>query len=126
MEDKYADESSIVEKRRSERYPIQMKLEISSLFKQDNVKVNNIHEPIEVIDISRTGIGFISTSELPIGFYFNAKISLGDRDHTLYCVVQIVRVHRRNDDILYGCQFVGLAPVLSYIFDDFEKRMEKY
>ena len=65
-----------VEQRRSKRIPTKMNLEVSSLFKQDNVKVNNINAPIEVIDISKDGIGFLSSSMLPIGFYFNARLEL--------------------------------------------------
>ena len=38
-----------VEQRRSKRIPTKMNLEVSSLFKQDNVKVNNINAQIEVI-----------------------------------------------------------------------------
>ena len=48
-----------VEQRRSKRIPTKMNLEVSSLFKQDNVKVNNINAPIEVIDISRHWIFII-------------------------------------------------------------------
>lgn len=65
-----------VEQRRSKRIPTKMNLEVSSLFKQDNVKVNNINAPIEVIDISKDGIGFLSSSMLPIGFYFNCQIGI--------------------------------------------------
>ncbi len=57
--------------RRGKRIPVVMHLEISSVFKQNNVHVNNINAPIEVIDISKYGIGFVSKSILPIGFYFD-------------------------------------------------------
>ena len=50
------------EQRRSRRMPIRLKLTVSSLFKQDNVQVKDLDAEIEVIDISRTGIGFISKS----------------------------------------------------------------
>ena len=69
-----------VEQRRSKRIPTKMNLEVSSLFKQDNVKVNNINAPIEVIDISKDGIGFLSSSMLPIGFYFNARLEFEKHD----------------------------------------------
>lgn len=113
------------EKRRSKRLPIELKLEISSLFRQDNVKVSNIHEPIEVFDISRTGIGFRSKSDLPLDFYFNAKLNLGGDDSSLYCVVKIIRrVEAEDSCFVYGCEFIGMAPVLSYIFDEYEKHFE--
>ena len=40
------------EKRRSKRIPITMHLDVSSLFKQDNVHVKNINAPIEITDIN--------------------------------------------------------------------------
>ena len=109
------------EKRRDKRISVALNLEISSLFKQDNVSVKDIDAPISVVDISRSGIGFLSNSNLPLGFYFNACIQLGNEDAKLYCVVKIIRSAKQEDDMtMYGCEFVGMAPVLSYIFDGFE------
>lgn len=42
---------SMTEQRRNIRIPVKMNLEVSDIFKQDNVKVSNINAPIEVIDI---------------------------------------------------------------------------
>lgn len=112
------------EKRRNKRLPIDLILEISSLFKQDNIKVNHIHAPIEVTNISKGGIGFLSKSVLPVDYYFNAKLVLGHQDSTLYTVVRIVRAESLGEDIYnYGCEFVGMAPVLSYIFDEYEEKI---
>ena len=58
---------SMTEQRRNIRIPVKMNLEVSDIFKQDNVKVSNINAPIEVIDICRDGIGFVTKSVLPIG-----------------------------------------------------------
>lgn len=112
----------MAEKRKSDRLKVSMNLELSSLFKQDNVVVKNVNAPIEVVDISRGGIGFQSANDLPIGFYFNSCIQLGSVDAKLYCVVKIIRQESINENLYrYGCEFVGMAPVLSYIFDDFQK-----
>jgi hypothetical protein len=113
------------ERRRAKRMPIILSLEISNLYKQDNVQVSDLHAPIDVMDISKTGIGFKSKSILPIGYYFNANINLGN-DDTLHCVVQIIRSQPAEDGITaYGCQFVGMAEVLSYVFDEYDKKLEK-
>lgn len=113
----------MVEKRRDKRIPAKMNLEISSLFKQDHVLVNNIDAPITVINISKGGIGFSTSSVLPIGFYFNACIQLGDEEAKLYCVVKIIRKQAgEGDESIYGCELVGMAPVLNYIFEDYEKK----
>lgn len=112
------------EKRRDKRLPIALELSVSSLFKQDNVKVDVKEAPVIVTDISRGGIGFECDSILPIGYYFNAKLELGSKDSTLYTVVKIIRSSEgENGRILYGCEFVGLAPVLGYIFDEYEAKM---
>lgn len=117
---------STYEKRRSKRYPIDLKLEISSLFKQDNVRVNHIDAPIEVVNISKMGIGFQSKCQLPIDFYFNAKLTLGDSDSNLYAVVRIMRIEKIDSETyMYGSEFIGLAPVLSYIFDEYEEKLNE-
>ncbi|MGN0369283.1 MAG: PilZ domain-containing protein [Butyrivibrio sp.] len=110
------------EKRRSKRVRVTMNLMVSSLFAQDNDKIV-IDSPIMVKDVCRHGIGFISKSILPLNYYFNAALNLGDDDSTLYCVVKIIRCEALEDDeYSYGCEFVGMAPVLDYIFDDLEKK----
>ena len=109
-------------KRRAKRVKVTLELTVSSLFDQDNDKIN-IDSPIMVKDISKFGLGFISKSILPMNYYFNAELNLGSDDSTLYCVVKIIRCEALEDDeYSYGCEFVGMAPVLDYIFEDLESR----
>lgn len=112
------------ENRRSRRIPVKLNLNVSSLFKQDNIQVENIDADIEVIDISRTGIGFISESHLPIGYYFNAELELGEGEQSLlFCVVKIIRSRELEDGRFnYGCEFVGMASIFSNIFDNLERK----
>lgn len=114
------------EKRRSKRIPITMHLDVSSLFKQDNVHVKNINAPIEITDISRNGIGFVTKSVLPIGFYFNSRLEFEKKNDSLNCVVQIVRRKQKDDGTtLYGCEFVGMPSIFDDIFDDIENEYLK-
>ena len=109
-------------KRRARRVKVTLELTVSSLFDQDNDKIN-IDSPIMVKDISKFGLGFISKSILPMNYYFNAELNLGSDDSTLYCVVKIIRCEALEDDeYSYGCEFVGMAHVLDYIFEDLESR----
>lgn len=111
-----------VENRRGNRIPVGMHLEISSVFKQNNVHVSNINAPIEVTDISKYGIGFVSRSVLPIGFYFDSRLKFEDGRDSINCVVRIVRRKQQDDGLTaYGCEFVGMSPVFDYIFDDTER-----
>ena len=115
------------EKRKADRLPIDLILGVSELFKQDNEFIKNVNAPIEVYDISRGGIGFHSESDLPLDYYFNARIQVTDDLHSaFYCVVKIVRRSQIDDKMFaYGCEFVGFPPVLNYIFDDFEEKIAK-
>lgn len=114
------------EKRKDKRLPVfSMKLEISSLFKQDNEIIKNLDAPIDVENISKGGIGFSSKTDIPLGYYFNACIQLGNEEAKLYCVVKIIRRSIRQDGtIFYGCELVGLAPVFTYIFEEYENALE--
>lgn len=112
------------EKRRAKRMPISLSLDILNLYKQDNIQVSNLNAPIEITNISKTGLGFKTASILPLGYYFNANFKL-DENNTLPCIVKIIRSQPIDENItMYGCEFVGMASVLSYIFDEFDKRTE--
>lgn len=114
------------EKRRERRLPICLNLEVTSLFHQDNASVENLDAPIEVVDISKSGIGFQTKSILPVGYYFNARIQLGDEDSILYSVVKIIRVRELSqDDFFYGCELVGMPSVLHYLFDEYERKLKE-
>ena len=110
------------EKRRAKRMPVTLTLEILNLYKQDNVQVSDLRAPIEVINISKTGIAFRTQNVLPIGYYFNASINLGTEE-TLHCVIEIMRSHLDGEATVYGCEFVGMADVLSYIFDEYDQKI---
>ena len=114
----------MIEMRREKRWPVKLQLEISTLFKQDHVKVENINAPIEVIDISKLGIGCKSKSNLPIGYYFNARLVLGKSD-ALNCVVRIIRQQEKEDCYIYGCEIVGTASIMDYVINGYAASLEK-
>jgi hypothetical protein len=115
----------MIEKRRSKRIKAHLELNVSNLFKQDNVSVGALESPITVVDVSKHGIGFKSTDIIPLDYYFNASLKLGSELDCLYCVVKIIRCVPTDDhEFLDGCEFVGMAPILNYIFDEYEKKVE--
>lgn len=110
------------EKRRAKRLPVDIMLRVEMLYKQDHIKLEAVNETIEVTNISKTGIGFRSTTELPIDFYFNAKITI-DEEKFFFSVVKIIRKELTDGQWHFGCEFVGLADVLSGCIDDYEKEL---
>ena len=112
------------DKRRSKRLPIQLELVVSKLFMQEASATVELNEAIRVVDVSKRGIGFVSKNELPLNYYFNARLELGSQENSLYCVVKIIRRNQKEDGTYsYGCEFVGMAPVLGSIFDEYEKSL---
>lgn len=103
-----------------ERSKINIQLEIESLFKQDDYRIDQVNEFIEVTDISKTGLGFIARHELPLDYYFNARICL-DEEKRFYCVIKLIRKVEEEDGIHYGCLFVGLAEMLAEMIVEYQK-----
>jgi hypothetical protein len=110
------------EKRKSKRIPIRLELTISELFKQDYLIIPNINESIEVIDISKSGVGFYCKDELPINYYFDAKIQLPNK-HFL-SVIKIIRATKLENGYRIGCEFVGLGDILSKCVDEYDLELQ--
>lgn len=104
------------ERRKYDRLPLKLELTISSLFKQDYELIPNINESIKVKNISKAGIGFTCGHELPLNYYFDAKIQLTP-DKYFYAVLKIIRIEKTGEGYEVGCEFIGLADILSMRVD---------
>lgn len=62
---------------------------------------------IEVLDVSRTGIGFICDKPLQIGAKYesNLKIWTGD---TIHAFIEVARINEMEGGSIYGGFFVGM------------------
>lgn len=117
-------ENNILDRRRYKRLPIELHLEVDEVFKQGNIVIKDLNAEVTVFDISKSGIGFISEADLPLNYYFRARINLGDGD--FFCtVIQIVRADIRTNKKMYGAEFIGLAPFLADKVDKYEKKVNK-
>ncbi len=112
------------EKRKQTRYPASISLTVDSLYKQGNEKIDSINESIEITNISRSGVGFVCDDDLPLEYYFNAKIEIEDKKH-FYTVVKIIRKEAKDGKFYYGSEFVGLADVLSVFVEDYGKHVSE-
>lgn len=111
------------EKRRNKRLPIKLEIDIDKLFKQDNEIIADLNESIVVDNVSKTGIGFYCADDLPLDYYFNAKIEF-DQKRYFYCVIKILRKEKTEEGFYFGCEFVGLAEFLSNKVDEYESYIE--
>lgn len=110
------------DRRKFKRIPFNIKLVVDSLYKQDHVELNHIESEIEILNISKSGLGFESKADLPMDFYFNAHIVL-DEDKRFFGVLKIIRKSQLEEGFSYGCEFVGLADILSSVIEEYD--MEK-
>lgn len=112
-----------LERRRDKRLPLELTLEVNEIFKQDYKVIGNLGASISVYNISRSGIGFVSEADLPVGYYFSGKIDFKNGDF-FRAVIRIVRVQRLNGNLKsYGAEFVGLAPFLADKVNSYEKKL---
>lgn len=108
------------DRRRSPRLPVDMQLSISDLYAQNKISIQNLDSPIEVIDISVLGIGFISECVLPINYFFNAHLELGTQGLSILSLVKIIRCEAIDrNHYRYGCQFSDLT-------DDIKSAIEQF
>ena len=114
------------ERRRYKRFPIELSLTASKLFKQDHISLEDVKVDISLVDISRTGVGFLCSNELPLDYYFDTKITFEDKDF-FYCVIKIIRTANSpvEDKFFYGAEFVGLAPFLADKVDEYGKGLDQ-
>ena len=105
------------EKRKARRADINIKLTIESLYKTHEDTIDGIDEEIVVHNISKTGLGFEATHDLPLGYHFNASIVIDDKHH-FFSVLKIIRKVPIENGFNFGCEFIGLADVLSDCLDD--------
>lgn len=114
------------ERRRYKRFPIELNITASELFKQDYIHLDDVNADISLIDISRTGIGFSCTKELPLDYYLDTKITFEEKDY-FYCVIKIIRVGetKKEGKYFYGAEFVGLAPFLADKVDKYGKTLDQ-
>ncbi len=112
------------EKRKHKRLPIKLTLEVSNLFSQDDsIDIGNAE--FNVFNISKSGIGFTTTSVIPLNYYFNATITFEGIQDCLKYVVKLVRAEALdNNEYLYGCEFVGLASIYDSLFERYETNLE--
>lgn len=63
---------------------------------------------IEVMDISKTGLGFQCVEMLELGSLYDAKITLWTKE-IIRCCVEIVREDMLKDTFVYGAIFIGMV-----------------
>ena len=112
------------EKRKNNRLPIGIKLSVSNLYKENTNTIMDLSLPVEVVDISSKGIGFISQCVLPVGYFFIANIELAPDLPQIITDVRIIRSSAIDKETYhYGCEFVAISPNVEQMLSEFAQRL---
>ncbi|MBQ4537047.1 MAG: PilZ domain-containing protein [Lachnospiraceae bacterium] len=90
------------ERRRSKRTQLQSTLIIKRLDGETAEEVS-----IDVIDVSKGGVGFTCNTPLNIGAVYESYLTIWTKE-VLHAFLQIVRIELKGDEYIYGSTFVGL------------------
>ncbi len=103
----------IDERRKNKRIELDATLIVNRLDSNNKKEIN-----IDVIDISKSGIGFYSKDALFIGSVYDCDLTLWTKE-VIHAFIEIVRIKREADRIMYGGIFIGMP-------DNDLKRIEVY
>ncbi len=93
------------EKRKSKRLGLTSRIIIKRLDGTTQGEVS-----IEVTDVSKSGVGFKCTEPLVIGAVYEAFLTIWTKE-IIHSFVEIVRIEKLKDIILYGGIFIGMPQI---------------
>ncbi|XME04150.1 PilZ domain-containing protein [Lachnospiraceae bacterium C1.1] len=90
------------ERRKTKRMDLDIRVEMT---RADGENAKLI--PVEILDISRAGIGFFCQEELVNGAIYRADIRIWTGD-TISAFINLVRVSKQENGNIYGGVFIGM------------------
>lgn len=96
------------EKRRNRRMELKSKLVVKRL---DNGSENGENVYIEVLNVSRNGIGFDCDAQLCIGAVYEAFLTIWTQE-VIHAFIEIVRIEKTGENQYnYGGIFIGMPEI---------------
>jgi hypothetical protein len=108
------------ERRRSRRLELNTSLSLKNLSNAQGTTAD-----VEVTDVSKSGIGFVSSVKLEIGSIHEAELTIWTKEK-IHTFLEIVRIEKKDDSdqVYYGAYFVGM-PLTDVsrigVYDEFQK-----
>jgi len=62
---------------------------------------------IDIVDVSKTGVGFTCNTPLTIGAVYESYLQIWTKE-TLHAFLEIVRIVKENGSFNYGAIFIGM------------------
>ena len=93
------------ERRRSKRMDLKSKLLVKRLDSDEHDEVD-----IDVMNVSKTGIGFRGTELLEIGAVYEAFLTIWTKE-IIHAFIEIVRIEKEPESFQYGGLFIGMPEI---------------
>lgn len=94
------------EKRSAKRLDLDVVIELSRIDDDNDVTTVKMAR-VDVVDLSRNGIGFTTKQELKIGSFYNTKLQIWTKD-IIEAIIKVVRCREEDGLYHYGATFVGM------------------
>lgn len=90
------------DRRKSRRTELRSKIVIKRLDSRESQEVT-----IDIIDVSKTGVGFVCTEPLAIGNVYESFLTIWTQE-VLHAFLRIVRIEMIDGAFHYGAVFIGM------------------
>ena len=95
------------EKRNAKRLDLDVTIELERIDKVQGTSTIE-HLKVETVDLSKSGIGFISDKELELDSFYNTKLQIWTKE-TISTIIKVVRRVETEEGYRYGAFFVGMT-----------------
>lgn len=102
------------ERRKNKRIELQSTLSVKRL---DGTTMSDVD--IDVIDVSKTGVGFTCNVALEIGAVYESNLRIWTQE-VLHAFLEIVRIEKQGNTFVYGAIFIGMPEMDSARIETYE------
>lgn len=95
----------MVERRNSKRTELKSRLIVKRVVSDSQEEID-----VEVMNVSRTGIGFYCDELLDIGAVYEAYLTIWTKE-IIHAFIEIVRIEKKPDTFEYGGLFIGMPEI---------------
>ena len=92
----------MVERRKSKRTDLKSKLLVKRLDSGEQEEIG-----VDVMNVSKTGIGFLCDELLDMGAVYEAYLTIWTKE-VIHAFIEIVRIEKNLDTYEYGGLFIGM------------------
>ena len=107
------------ERRKNKRLELTSTLTVKRLDGQTPEQIE-----IEILDVSKTGVGFKCSKALEIGAVYESNLRIWTQE-VLHAFLEIVRIEKKGQDFLYGAIFIGMLEMDSARIQTYETVQEQ-